>query len=132
MIYFCIKLNNMAKKSQDSTTQKKEAMLDAIEASFGNITQAAQIAGINARTHYRWLKEDEAYEYEVVNVKDISFSKVKESLLEKALKLVNDGNTAVLNQLLRIYFKNLPEEIAVTGRVNDNQKWDMRREEDDE
>jgi hypothetical protein len=121
----------MQKISQDATTKKKEAMLDAIEASLGNVTQAAQIAGINARTHYRWLKEDEAYEDEVVNIKDISFGKMKESLLEKALKLVDNGNATVLNQLLRIYFKNLPGEMQTANNLNESQKWNMRQEEED-
>lgn len=106
-------------------------MIDALEANFGNITAAAKQAEISVRTHYKWLKEDEAYENEVINIKDISFGKVKESLLEKALKLVDNGNTAVLNQLLRIYFKKLPEEIQATSTMNDNQKWDMRPDEDD-
>ena len=119
----------MAKKLQDSTDKKKEAMIEAIEASFGNVTKAAQIAGINVRTHYRWLKEDEAYEDEVVNIKDISYGKVRETLMEKALKLIEDGNTAVLNQLLRIYFQKLPEEMETISTVNDNQKWDIRKYE---
>ncbi len=105
-------------------------MINAIEINCGNITAAAKQAGVNVRTHYRWMKEDENYEMEVVNIKDISFGKVKENLLGKALKLVDDGNTAVLNQLLRIYFKKLPEEMQTTRALNENQKWDLREEEE--
>jgi hypothetical protein len=121
----------MGRNSQQATAIKKQAMIDALEANFGNITAAAKHAEIDVRTHYKWLKEDEAYEYEVVNIKDISFGKVKENLLEKALKLVDNGNTTVLNQLLRIYFRNLPEEMQTTSNMNENQKWDLRREEDE-
>jgi hypothetical protein len=122
----------MGKNSPMATEIKKQAMIDALEANFGNITEAANHAEISVRTHYKWLKEDSAYEREVVNIKDISFGKVKESLLEKALKLVDNGNTTVLNQLLRIYFKKLPEEMEITHRTNDNQKWDMHSEMDAE
>ena len=122
----------MGRNTRQVTEVKKQAMINTLEVKMGNVTKAAEEAGITVQTHYRWLKEDEAYEYEVINIKDISFGKVKESLLEKALKLVDNGNTAVLNQLLRIYFKKLPEEIDTTRIVNDNQKWDMRPDEDEE
>lgn len=121
----------MNKNSKETTAKQKEAMINALEVHFGNIAQAAEQAKISVRTHYRWMKEDEAYENEVINIKDISFGKVKESLLEKALKLVENGNTAVLNQLLRIYFKKLPDEIETTSTLNENQKWDMRQDQDD-
>ncbi len=103
-------------------------MIGALEANFGNITAAAKQAEISVRTHYKWLLEDSAYEKEVVNIKDISFGKMKESLLEKALKMVDNGNATVLNQLLRIYFKNLPEEMETISTLHENQKWDMRSE----
>ena len=122
----------MAKNTDDETDKLKESMINAIEMNCGNITAASKQAGVNVRTHYRWMKEDENYEMEVVNIKDISFGKVKENLLGKALKLVDDGNTAVLNQLLRIYFKKLPEEMQTTHIINDNQKYDLRPDEDDE
>ena len=121
----------MGRNTRKATEAKKQAMIDALEANSGNITAAAKQVEISVRTHYKWLKEDEAYENEVINIKDISFGKVKESLLEKALKMVDSGNTAVLNQLLRIYFKKLPEEIATTSIQNDNQKWDMRPDEEE-
>jgi len=122
----------MGRNTHQVTEVKKQAMIDALEANSGNITAAAAQAEIAVRTHYKWMKEDESYENEVVNIKDISFGKVKESLLEKALKLVDNGNTSVLNQLLRIYLKKLPEEIETTSTRNDNQKWDMREEEEED
>jgi len=128
---FAVNLKTMGRNTRKATEAKKQAMIDALEANSGNITAAAKQVEISVRTHYKWLKEDEAYENEVINIKDISFGKVKESLLEKALKMVDSGNTAVLNQLLRIYFKKLPEEIATTSIQNDNQKWDMRPDEEE-
>jgi len=118
----------MGQNSAIATQLKKQAMIGALEANFGNITAAAKQAEISVRTHYKWLLEDSAYEKEVVNIKDISFGKMKESLLEKALKMVDNGNATVLNQLLRIYFKNLPEEMETISTLHENQKWDMRSE----
>jgi hypothetical protein len=129
---FAVNLNTMGKNTLEVTAAKKQAMIDALEANFGNITAAAKQADISVRTHYKWLKEDEDYEDEVTNIKDISFGKMKETLLEKAMKRIDDGNTAVLNQLLRIYFKKLPDEMEVTSRVNDNTKWDIRNYEEEE
>lgn len=116
----------MGQNSAVATKIKKQAMIDALEANMGNITAAAKQAEISVRTHYKWLKEDEDYENEVVNIKDISFGKVRESLLEKAFKLVEGGNAVVLNQLLRIYFKKLPEEIENVSAANEGHKWDIR------
>ena len=38
--------------------------------------------------------------------------------MEKALKRIEKSDSAVLNQLLRIYFKALPEEMETTRKMN--------------
>jgi hypothetical protein len=43
---------------------------------------------------------------------------MKDTLMEKALMSIDKGDSAVLNQLLRIYFKALPEEMETTRKMN--------------
>jgi len=50
----------MAKQRNEMQHNKKPAFLAAY-AECGTITQAAEIAGIDRVTHYRWLKDDPEY-----------------------------------------------------------------------
>jgi hypothetical protein len=108
----------MGNNSPDTIAKQKAVMLTAIEANYGNITKAAKMVKITPQTHYRWLKEDSDYENMTENAKDIGFRNVKDSLLELSLKMAEKGNAMVLNQMLRIFFKNTPEEMKVVSRNN--------------
>ncbi len=128
----------MAENSQSRTIKQKQAMLDALEANFGNITKAAKEAKISIRTHYRWRMEDNEYDTRVVSMKDICYGKVKDSLLDAALKRIAKGDSIVLNQMLRLFYKNLPQDMNKAAWVNERPvratiKWvstpqDPRRE----
>jgi hypothetical protein len=109
----------MGKNSAITTDILKEKMIDALEASFGNVSQAAKSAGIDPRTHYRWMKEDPNYANHAENMKDICFRKIKDNLLEKALMMIDKGNPAILSKMLGIYFKKLPDEMSRLSRHND-------------
>ena len=109
----------MGKNSAAATAIQKKAMIDALEANFGNATKAAVAAHIKPRTHYRWLKEDEDYANEAENMKDLCYRKVKDNLLENALKKIDKGDSAVLNKMLGIFFKKMPEEMDRVRRFND-------------
>ena len=39
----------------------KKAMIEALEQSLGIVTTACKKVGINRKTHYDWLKNDEDY-----------------------------------------------------------------------
>ncbi len=114
-----VNIFNMNTEEQARTTKQKQAMIDAIEANFGNITKAAKEVGINVRTHNRWRKEDNDYDTQFVKIKDVSYVKVKDSLLEEAMKRIKKGDSTVLNQMLRLFYKNLPEDMIKAARVND-------------
>lgn len=47
-------------KPRHNVAPKKKAFLAAL-AETGNVSRAAEVAGVDRRTHYRWLKEDEDY-----------------------------------------------------------------------
>jgi hypothetical protein len=109
----------MGMNSQVDTIKQKQAMLDALEANMGNITKSAKEAGISIRTHYRWRMEDNDYDTRVVSMRDICFTKVKDSLLDSALKRIAKGDGTVLNQMLRLFYKNLPREMMNAAWVNE-------------
>jgi hypothetical protein len=106
------------RRTEEDIVKKKAVMLNAIEVCFGNISKAAKMAKITTRTHYRWLKEDRQYAVESEDVKDICFRNRKEQLLEIAFELAQKGNITVVNKLLSIYCKNLPEEMRMASYQN--------------
>lgn len=101
----------MSKSSPAKTETQKLAMLAALEANNCNVRKAAEITGIAPQTHYTWRNEDSDYDSCVLQVKEICNKEIKNALLESALNKINEGNTAVLNQMLRIYFKNVDSYI---------------------
>ena len=68
---------------------KKNAMLQALEASLGVVTTAARAAGIERGTHYRWMREDEEYAEQVAGIKDLSLDFVESQLFKR----IKDGDT---------------------------------------
>ena len=101
----------MGKNGELATAAQKGKMLEAIEACFGSINKAAGMAGIHVATHYRWLKEDPGYADQADYMKDVSFRKVKDKLLDKALEKIDKGDTFILSRMMTIYFKNIPGEM---------------------
>jgi len=69
---------------------KKKAMLEALRSSLGIVTRAADLVGIDRRTHYRWMREDEQYKADVDDLQDVALD-FAESRLHK---LMDDGNAA--------------------------------------
>jgi predicted transcriptional regulator len=108
----------MGTNSTEATAMLKTQMIDALEANFGSVTVAARVVGISPRTHYRWLKEDNEYSGEAENIRDISYRKIKEGLVQKAWMKIEKGNTSVLNKMLGIFLKKLPEEMELASRHN--------------
>ena len=68
----------------------KKAMIEALERSLGIVTTACKNVGISRETHYRWMREDEAYKNAVQELGDVALD-FAESQLHKQIK---DGNTA--------------------------------------
>jgi hypothetical protein len=115
---FAVNLKNMSKNSPVATALKKQAMIKALEANFGNIVISASKAGITPQTHYRWCKEDDAYYKAAESLKDIGLRNVKESLLDIAMQKIRKGDSSVLNKMLGIFLKEMPEEMKIMSRYN--------------
>lgn len=68
-------------KSQN-VSLKKSAMLKALENSLGVVTTACEVVGIDRRTHYRWLQEDEDYKAKVESLSDLAIDFAESQLFE--------------------------------------------------
>lgn len=75
----------------------KKAMLEALEKSLGVVTTAANIVGINRKTHYDWLKNDEEYAEQVAALENMVLD-FAESQLHSQIK---EGNTTATIFLLK-------------------------------
>lgn len=72
--------------------QKKNAMIAALRSSLGVVTRAAELVGIDRRTHYRWMQEDEQYAADVKDLEEVAVD-FAESRLHK---LMDDGHAAAI------------------------------------
>jgi hypothetical protein len=63
----------------------KKAMVEALEKSLGIVTTACKMVDISRETHYRWLREDEAYKEAVDAIADLTLDFV-ESQLHKQIQ----------------------------------------------
>lgn len=73
----------------NKTEQKKKAMLKALEASLGVVTQACKIANVGRTQFYQWMHDDLPFKLEVEQIAEIAID-FAESKLHKQIE---DGNT---------------------------------------
>ena len=75
-----------------SNSIKKAAMIEALEKSLGVVTDACKIVGINRKTHYEWLKNDEQYKQDVDDLSNAALDFVESKLYEK----IKGGDTTCI------------------------------------
>jgi hypothetical protein len=118
--YTCIiKPNTMSNRAPHEILRQQDMMINALEINYGNVKLSAKVAGIVPSTHYRWRKEYEDYERKTDTIKDVGYRDLKESVLDMALKRAENGDSMVLNQLIRTLLKDMPEEMKKLSRMND-------------
>lgn len=66
----------------------KNKLLQALEQTLGVVTTACKTANISRETHYRWIKEDEAYRESVQAIEGVALD-FAESKLHKAINQEN-------------------------------------------
>jgi len=82
-------------------TIKKDAMIQALTTSLGNVTEAAEKIGIRRETHYDWLKNDPEYSAAVASLKNVALD-FAESQLKKLMEgaerqaLTHDGEIVTI------------------------------------
>ena len=87
----------MAKRSQNVTLKKR--MIAALEKTFGVVSTAAPMAGIDRRTHYRWLKSDEDYKQKVEDLENVMLDFAETNLHQQIM----EGNTTATIFLLKTF-----------------------------
>jgi len=70
------------KEKSQNATLKKNAMLKALESTLGVVTSACEVVGIDRRTHYRWMNEDEEYRNAVESLSDLAVDFAESQLFE--------------------------------------------------
>ncbi len=60
-------------------------MLEALEQSLGVVTTACKVVGIERKTHYNWLDQDEDYKAAVKSIENVAID-FAESQLHKQIK----------------------------------------------
>lgn len=84
-----------------NVTLKKDAMLQALTSTLGNVTEAAEKIGIARKTHYEWLKDDPEYSAAVASLKNVALD-FAESQLKKLMEgaerqaLTHDGEVVTI------------------------------------
>lgn len=109
---------------------KKAAMLEALEANLGVVTQAVKTVGIARSTHYLWMTEDEEYKKAVEDLNDV----VLDFAESKLHKLVDKGDTAATIFMLKTkgkkrgYVEKSEQDVKLEGvniifnRVNNSEE----------
>ncbi len=80
-------------KDIQSSTLKKNAMLEALKKSLGIVTKAVEMVGIDRQTHYNWLKDDADYKAKVEALDDVVLD-FAESKLHQSIN--NGSDTATI------------------------------------
>ena len=91
----------MSEEPVQKLTLKKDAMLQALTASLGNVTEACEKLGISRTIHYEWLQADLEYNAAVASLKNVALD-FAESQLKKLMEgaerqaLTHDGDVVTI------------------------------------
>ena len=112
---------------------KKKALIQALEASLGVITQASKKTGIPRSSYYKWYNEDPAFKQEVDDIQNIAIDFVESQLFQQ----IKEGNTTATIFFLkakakaRVYIER--QEIEHSGQIrNVNVTINKNTEEENE
>lgn len=91
----------MSEEPLQKLTLKKDAMIQALTVSLGNVTEATAAVGMSRETHYAWLKDDPEYSAAVASLKNVALD-FAESQLKKLMEgaerqaLTHDGEIVTI------------------------------------
>lgn len=117
-----------AKKGELSTKTKKSGLLEALKASLGNISEATKAIGINRKTYYTWLKEDQDFAQSVDNITESQIDYVESKLLER----IREGDTTATIFYLKTKGKKrgYSEKLELEAKISPFEALMMQTEED--
>jgi hypothetical protein len=74
------------------TDTHKKAMIEALRASLGIVSEAADACGISRQQHYQWVKDDSVYKEQVDAIGDMAIDFAETALKKK----ISDGDTTAI------------------------------------
>ena len=92
---------NSEEQPLQKRTLKKDAKIQALTVSLGNVTEATAAVGMSRETHYAWLKDDAEYSAAVASLKNVALD-FAESQLKKLMEgaerqaLTHDGEIVTI------------------------------------
>ena len=72
------------------TVKRKEAMIEQMSSTLGNIALSCKNVHISRQTHYSWLEKDPKYALEISNVEEASIDFAESKLKQQ----IDTGNTS--------------------------------------
>ena len=78
--------------SSPNTKIKKDALIDALKKTLGNVSTACKGVGISRNSFYLWMKEDKKFEESVNDIKENNIDFAESKLLQK----IADGDTTCI------------------------------------
>lgn len=108
-------MSNSEKPEQERTRIAKEQMLAALESCMGIVTTAADMAGVDRVTHYRWMNSDQSYAEAVAMIQNGALDFAESALLKR----INKGDTIAIIFYLKTKGKHrgYTEKIELDGRL---------------
>lgn len=95
----------------------KGKLLEALQKSLGNISQACTIAGCNRDTYYRYLDTDPAFKAKVNEISEVA----KDFVEGKLMKAINNDDLTAIIFYLKCKAKDRgyidKQEMDVSGKV---------------
>lgn len=101
----------MSKSTDITTSLKQEAMLKALQATYGAVKRAAAMVQITPQAHYNWYKNDDDYRDKVDTLKYELYEEYKDLVMEAVLKKVKEGNSAIINRSFQTFFTKWVEQM---------------------
>lgn len=95
--------------SRTRTQERKRAVIEALNESFGIVTTACINAGIDRSTFYKWVKNDAEFAKAVDDIEDVTLDFVEGKLLQN----VKDNDT----QSILFYLKTKGKRRGYTERT---------------
>ena len=103
--------------SATHTASSKKAMIKALEKSLGIVATAAKAVGIERRTHYRWMNDDDEYRESVELIGDLSLDATESKLFENIE--ANDTASIIFHLKCRGKKRGYVERQEITGANGD-------------
>jgi hypothetical protein len=81
--------------------KKQIQMLEALEKTRGHREESCRIVGIHKATHYRWYKENEAYQSAVDNILDVATDSIADLAVNALIEMIKDKNAQAVIYTLK-------------------------------